>query len=268
MSVEQQQSEPSTANAPTVSRPGAPLWNDANLRDPHGQSDKAARVQAMFDAIAPSYERFNSVATFGQDARWRRRAIRAANVQPGDVVLDVCCGTGDMLRTFARATPAPRRLIGLDFSREMLSAGRYDGLTPPVELVQGDALALPFDDASVDVVSCAFGVRNFQDLDRGLAEMRRVLRPRGRVVILEFAPPDNPVLRRLFLLYCRSVLPRLGAWLARDKVGAYRYLPESIDLFESARGMIGRLQSAGFENVTIRRMNLGGVVLYRAERCA
>lgn len=240
-------------------------WDSAALRDVHQQRDKAARVEAMFDAIAPTYERVNSLATFGRDAAWRRKAVAAAAVQSTDIVLDVACGTGDMLRTFAAHHPKPARLIGLDFSANMLAAGRYDGLGRP-HLLRGDAQRLPLADSSVDIVSCAFGVRNFQTLQQGLDEMARVLRPGGRVVILEFANPQNAILRRLYRVYCETVLPALGTWLSQDRSGAYRYLPKSIESFETRASMCRRLEDAGFAGVTDTAMNLGGVVLYRGVR--
>lgn len=250
-----------------MEEPASPeSWDRRALRDPHGLSDKARRVQAMFDAIAPRYELVNRVATLGRDAAWRRRAVAAANVRATDVVLDVACGTGDMLRAFAAAEPRPARLIGLDFARGMLAGGDYRGLPAPLSLLRGDALRAPLKDGSVDVVSCAFGVRNFQHLDRGLAEMSRVLRPGGRVVILEFAIPANRFWRVPHRFYCQVVLPRLGAWLSRDRTGAYRYLPRSIATFETRESMERRLEDAGFRAVRSEPMNLGGVVLYRGLR--
>ena len=239
-------------------------WDDRTLRDPHAQQDKARRVRDMFDAIAPTYERVNTLATFGRDAAWRRRAVRAAQVRPGDVVLDVCCGTGDMIRAFMAGEPAPAAVVGVDFSAQMLAGGRYAPSTTPLLLCRADALRLPVRDASVDVVSCAFGVRNFQDLPAGLRELRRVLRAGGRAVILEFAPPDNALLRWGYELYCNQLLPRLGALISRDRVGAYRYLPRSIQTFDGRGAMERRLPDAGFAHVRSEAMNLGGVVLYVA----
>lgn len=218
----------------------------------------------MFDAIAPTYERVNAVVSLGQDAAWRRRAVAAANVQPTDVVLDICCGTGDMLRAFASNTPAPRLLLGVDFAGRMLAAGRYDRPAVAVQLLRADGLRLPLADVSVDITTCAFGVRNFQDLPAGLAEMRRVLRPGGRCVILEFALPDNRLLRVGYRLYTERILPRIAALVSRDRSGAYDYLPQSIRTFDRATALADRLRAAGFSDVTLRRMNLGGVVVYRA----
>lgn len=243
-------------------------WDGPALRAPHAQPDKAARVQAMFDAIAPTYQRLNTVASLGRDAAWRRRAVAAAGVRPEDLVLDVCCGTGDMVRAFARLQPPPRRIIGVDFAAGMLARARLDARTCPVHLLRGDALRLPLADAAADVISCAFGVRNFADLAAGLGEMFRVARPGARVVILEFAMPEHPVLRRAYGWYCGHVLPRLAALLSGDRTGAYRYLPRSIQTFEPAGTLARRLAAAGFRDVTVERMNLGGVVLYRGVRPA
>ena len=239
-------------------------WDASSLADPHRDPDKAVRVEAMFNAIAPTYERVNALASLGCDAVWRRRAVAGTRPRSSDVVLDVCCGTGDMLREFARHAPPPARLIGVDFAQQMLEHGDYTGVAPPVELIRGDALDLPLADAAVDIVSCAFGVRNFQDLDAGLREMHRVLRVGGRIVILEFAPPRNPVLRWLHAGYTRTVLPWLGRLVARDASRAYDYLPRSIHTFDTRPRMERRLGEAGFANVESAAMNLGGVVVYRA----
>jgi demethylmenaquinone methyltransferase/2-methoxy-6-polyprenyl-1,4-benzoquinol methylase len=236
------------------------------LRDPHARDDKAGRVRAMFDAIAPTYERVNRVVSFGRDASWRQDAVSAARVQADHVVLDVCCGTGDMIRAFAACTPPPKLILGVDFASRMLAHGHYERLQTRVELVQADALRLPLADQSVDVISCAFGVRNFQDLRAGLREMQRVLRPGGRVVILEFALPENAVLRWGYRAYCEKVLPCLAALFSRDKTGAYHYLPSSIRTFERRGAMVRRLEQSGFAGVTARALNFGGVVIYCAQK--
>ncbi len=240
-----------------------PAWDSDALRDPHAQPDKAVRVEAMFDAIAPTYERVNTVATFGRDTAWRRRTVAAADVRPTDVVLDICCGTGDMLRAFAVHTPRPRLLLGVDFSAGMLAAAHFDGTPVPIRLIRADAVRLPLADASVDVITCAFGVRNFGDLAEGLREMHRVARPGARVLILEFAMPENALLCWAYQLYCDRVVPALAAIISRDRTGAYRYLPRSIRTFANTRVMAGRIADVVFQTVAVQRMNFGGVALYR-----
>lgn len=239
-------------------------WDDASLRDPHAQPDKADRVRAMFDAVAPAYERVNTIASFGRDAAWRRRTIAAADIRPGDITLDICCGTGDMVRALAAHTTPPAHIIGLDFSAEMLRHGRYNGTPAPISLVRGDALQLPLRNHSVDVITCAFGIRNFARLQPGLDEMHRVLRPGGRLLILEFANPENPLLRLLYRLYCERLLPLITLALSPERTNAYRYLARSIRTFESTRSIVRRLRDAGFVDVTTTHLNLGGVVLLRA----
>lgn len=241
-------------------------WDDDALRDPHARADKAARVETMFDAIAPTYERVNSIVSLGRDSAWRRRAIAAARITPDDIALDVCCGTGDMIRALAAHAPAPKQIVGVDFAADMLAGGRYDGCATPIQLIRGDGLRLPLVDRSVDVITCAFGVRNYQDLSGGLHEMFRVLRSGGRVVILEFALPENALLRWGYRVYCERILPRVGAVVSRDKTGAYRYLPSSIRTFERRGAMLARLGDAGFMNLTAEPLNLGGVVIYRGEK--
>lgn len=248
-------------------KPSTPTrWTKETLRDPHHRADKARRVEAMFDAIAPTYERVNSVVSFGRDAAWRRVTVAAGDVRETDVVLDVACGTGDMLRTFAAAQPPPARLIGVDFSARMLALGEYDGVATPIHLLRADAQRLPLADESVDIISCAFGVRNFQNLQAGLDEMGRVARPGGRVLILEFSTPSNPLIGWAHRLYVQHVLPVLGTLISRDKTGAYKYLPRSVATFESRDTFLRRLNDAGFSNITARSMNLGGVILYRGEK--
>lgn len=245
-----------------------PVWNRETLRAPHAQPDKAERVQAMFDAIAPTYERVNKIASLGGDARWRRRAVTAADVHAGDVVVDVCCGTGDMVRAFAAHAPAPALVIGVDFAAQMLAHGQFAGLPAPVQLVRGDALRLPLADGCADVLSCVFGVRNFRDLRAGLAELHRVARPGARVVILEFALPEAPLRRWLYRTYCERVLPALGRRLSGERAGAYQYLASSIRTFPPVATLVDELKHVGFAPVTVQRMNLGGVALYRALRTA
>jgi demethylmenaquinone methyltransferase/2-methoxy-6-polyprenyl-1,4-benzoquinol methylase len=247
-----------------ASRP--PAWDARTLRNPHAQPDKAARVQAMFDAIAPTYERFNSLATFGRDAAWRRELVRAAELNGQEFIVDLCCGTGDLLRAFASATPAPQQVIGVDFSEGMLTRAALPNLPVPVYLVRADALRLPLATDSADVVSCAFGVRNFRELQPGLEEMARIARPGARLLILEFTTPQRPLLRWVYENYCERFLPWLANRVARDHTNAYLYLPRSIRTFDTPRTMTRRLEAAGFDEIAVRLMNFGSVALYTARR--
>ena len=239
------------------------VWDAERLSSPHTQRDKRRRVQRMFDAIAPTYERVNAVASLGRDRYWRREMVRVAEVQPSDVLLDVACGTGDVARTFACAAVRPRRIIGADFSGPMLERAVDRPIVNGL-FCQADALGLPLADASVSIVTCAFGIRNFQNLECGLREMNRVLRPGGRAVILEFAVPTTPILRGLYLFYFRRVLPVAATLISRDRTGAYRYLPESVLSFQGSDEIASALKAVGFDEVAVRSMTAGIVSVYVA----
>jgi len=244
--------------------PSRPLiWDNARLNDPHGQADKSTRVRAMFDAIAPTYERVNRVLSLGRDAYWRREAVRLAGVCSDDRVLDIACGTGDFARAFRLAHPACT--IGTDFAANMLQRAASADQSA-IKWCQSDAQALPFTDQSFTITSCAFGVRNFQDLGRGISEMHRVLAPGGRAVILEFGVPRTPILGSLYGVYMRRALPRLARWISHDTTGAYDYLPQSVSSFVNTPEMIERLRRAGFERVEHKPLTFGAVVVYLAWR--
>ena len=239
------------------------VWDEQRLNDPHGQPDKAERVRSMFDAIAPSYELVNRLASAGQDARWRRMMVRTAEIRPEDCLLDIACGTGDVARAFAAAQPAPARITGADFALEMLRLA-LPRSSERLSWCQADALHLPFADESHTLVTCAFGIRNFQDLETGLREMHRVLRPGGRAIILEFSMPTLPVLKQLYTLYFTGIMPRLATLISRDRSGAYRYLPQSVVSFTDREGIRSSLGRAGFRQVEVFPLTLGIVSVYRA----
>ncbi len=253
---------------PTTSTPGA-VWTPVDLaEDPHAFADKADRVRRMFGAIAHRYDLNNRLHSFGRDQAWRRRAVALCRVGANDRVLDAACGTGDLAEAFADA--GAREVCGIDFTPEMIDLAqrkaarrrrrRAGACVPSYRLA--DAMDLPFADAAFDVVSIAFGIRNVSDPKRAIAEFRRVLRPGGRLVILEFSHPDNALLRAVNRIYCERVMPFTAALLAGDRTGAYRYLPRSVATFAD-RGALARMMAgAGFSPVTQHAMTFGVCVAY------
>ncbi len=254
---------PAESSPPTDA--SAPVWDEARLADVHTQDDKAQRVRRMFDAIAPTYELINALFSGGRDRAWRRKAVQLARVEPHDGILDIACGTGDLLRTFHRRAPQADRFVGLDFAHHMLTRAVARG-TARTCWCQADALRLPFADAAFNVTSCAFGVRNFQDLDHGLREMHRVLQPGGRAVILEFTRPANGLIRRIHEFYCGRVMPCAATLISRDRTGAYRYLPQSVVSFLDAESMCRRLRQAGFADARATPLTFGVVTVYVATK--
>ena len=237
-----------------------PAWTaDALAHDPHTDADKAGKVRRMFDAIAPSYDLNNRVHSLWQDVYWRRAAVRMANVQQGDAVVDVACGTGDLTQAFARS-PAGS-VLGVDYTRGMLRRAQIKRTTharrDKITYVEGDAMALPLADACSDVVSIAFGIRNVADPAKAVREFARVLRPGGRVVVLEFGVPRSRLVRWFNDVYCGKVMPRTATLLARDTSGAYAYLPRSVRMFHSPEQMTRMLEAAGFTQICHRSMSLG-----------
>ena len=213
-------------------------------------------VRTMFDRISPVYDAMNRTMTLGLDQRWRRATAEAA-VRPGDRVLDACCGTGDLA---VAAKAAGGKVTGLDFSGRMLERARRK--SSEIEWVQGDALALPFGDASFDAATVGFGARNLDDLERGLAELRRVLRPGGRLAILEITRPRG-LLAPFYRLWFDRLVPLLGRVLPGGS--AYTYLPASVRRFPGPEELAELLRSAGFENVRWRLFAGGIVALHTGE---
>lgn len=245
--------------------PVSPAWNAALLRDPHAVADKRLRVQKMFAAIAPSYDLNNRLHSLWMDQSWRRRAVKLAQLKPADAVVDVACGTGDLAMQFARAGAAG--VIGVDFTYEMLpiaqKKSQISDLKSEISWLNGDALALPLPDGSADVVSIAFGIRNVADPAAAIREFRRILRPGGRLIILEFSLPENRVLRGLYNFYFRKVLPVTATLISGDKTGAYKYLPESVNTFIGRERMMAMMREAGLGQVEQFPLTFGVCVCYR-----
>jgi demethylmenaquinone methyltransferase / 2-methoxy-6-polyprenyl-1,4-benzoquinol methylase len=222
---------------------------------PEGE-DKVRAVRSMFDAIAPRYDRVNRVMTFRMDVGWRRRTVASLGLGPGARVLDLACGTGDLCRELSGAGLAP---VGVDLSFGMLAAARTE-----VPLVHGDALSLPVPRAAVDGVTCGFALRNFASLPPFFAELGRVVRPGGRIALLEVAEPANPVLRWGHGVYFGRVVPRIGGLLSDP--AAYRYLPRSVAYLPEPDEMLGQLAAAGFVDVERRLLSTGIAQLVTATR--
>ncbi|QYU69872.1 bifunctional demethylmenaquinone methyltransferase/2-methoxy-6-polyprenyl-1,4-benzoquinol methylase UbiE [Leptolyngbya sp. 15MV] len=257
-----------TSDAPQPgSVPEVPAgWSDADLDQPHRHAAKAQKVRGMFAAIARSYDLNNRLHSLGRDQAWRRFAVRRADPKPSDVCVDVACGTGDLTELLAAS--GARSVIGIDFTPQMLDIAREKLATRPEALRgrtvyrEGDAMALDLPDASADVVTIAFGIRNVTEPARALAEFARVLRPGGRLVVLEFDTPRLAPLRWFNALYCAKVMPRTATWISRDRSGAYRYLPKSVETFMSRDEMVAAMGRAGFGDVSAVPLTFGICVCY------
>jgi demethylmenaquinone methyltransferase/2-methoxy-6-polyprenyl-1,4-benzoquinol methylase len=220
----------------TAPRP-APAADRGTLPEPE--------VRAMFDRIARVYDLINSVMTAGLHHQWRRRAADLANVSPGDRVLDVATGTGDLAIELSQRVTPDGQVIGSDFSEEMLTRARTKA--PGLRFEWGNALELPYEDGAFAASTVGFGARNFSDLDRGVAEMARVVKPGGRVVILEITTPQKPPLSTFFRLWFDRVVPLIGK-LAGDSQ-AYDYLPNSVKRFPEPPGLAASMARAGLEDI-------------------
>ncbi len=211
-------------------------------------ADKAVAVRRMFDTIAPRYDLVNRVMTFGLDDRWRRRSVAALGLRKGSIVLDLAAGTGDFCRLLDAVGHRP---VGVDFSAGMLAAAHTEA-----SLVQADILELPVAEAGADGVTCGFALRNLVDLDAFFTELARVVRPGGRIALLEVAVPPNPLMRRGHAVYFGHVVPRIGGLLSDP--AAYRYLPRSVAYLPDPPRIVAMLIAAGFADAT-RLLLSGGI---------
>ena len=229
---------------------------------------KGRAIRQMFDEIAPRYDLLNRLLSFGVDRRWRRVAVRQLAIPPHGRVLDVATGTGDVALEIARQTAPSVQICGVDFTQGMLVRGREKVAASPyrgrIELVNAPCEALPHPDGTFDGATIAFGIRNVVDRERGLGEMTRVLKPGGRLVVLEFATPRSRLFRTVYLCYFHQLLPRLGGLLSRRS--AYQYLPESVQDFPDRQTFLGMMGAAGL--TALRHIDLtGGIaVVYVGEK--
>lgn len=231
------------------------------------ESAKADKVRGVFDTVAPKYDLMNDLMSMGLHRLWKAVAVQVAAVQPGYAVLDIAGGTGDLARAFARQVGPTGCVVHTDINAAMLNQGRTRLLNEGIVLptVQCDAEALPFDTGQFDLVSVAFGLRNMTHKEQALAEMCRVLKPGGRLLVLEFSKVAAP-LQKPYDWYSFSVLPRLGQWVAGD-AASYRYLAESIRMHPDQATLKAMMKTAGFGHVDIHNLTGGVVALHVGIKC-
>ncbi|HUE03613.1 MAG TPA: bifunctional demethylmenaquinone methyltransferase/2-methoxy-6-polyprenyl-1,4-benzoquinol methylase UbiE [Bryobacteraceae bacterium] len=227
------------------------------------EQEAAEWVRGMFGRVAHRYDLANHLLSFNIDRYWRAHTVarvREVLARPEARILDICCGTGDLVRALQRGRPAGASVMGSDFCHPMLVAARAK---VGGRLFEADALRLPLADAALDLITVAFGFRNLANYESGLREMRRVLRPGGVAAILEFSQPPNPVFGALYRFYSRRVLPAVGGALSGSR-DAYAYLPESVRKFPAPAELAGMLRAAGFSRVEFERLTGGIVALHLA----
>ena len=226
----------------------------------------ASPIAAMFDRISPHYDRLNHGLSLNIDKLWRRKTAKIVAKSQPQAILDLATGTADLAIALARHNPQAH-ITGVDFSEKMLAIGRAkvkkQHLESQIELLQGDAASLPFGDDSFDAVTCAFGVRNFELLDKGLSEIGRVLKPDGQAFILEFSMPKTFPVKQLYSFYFRHILPKIGKWVSKEG-GAYAYLPKSVEHFPKPDDFMQLLAENDLGNVKVRSLTFGIAMLYSA----
>ena len=239
-----------------------------NIKPYDKEGKKSEQVELMFDNIAPAYDQLNHTLSLGIDKSWRRKAINWLKPFQPQRIMDVATGTGDFAILACREL-CPELLIGTDISEGMMNVGRAKvkeaGLSGRISFVREDCTSLSFADESFDAITVAFGIRNFDNLDKGLSEMCRVLKPGGHLVILELTTPDRFPMKQLFTVYSKMVIPTLGKLLSKDN-NAYVYLPQTIKVFPQGEVMKEVISRAGFGRVQFRRLTFGICTLYMATK--
>ena len=226
----------------------------------------ASPIAAMFDRISPKYDRLNHLLSLNIDKVWRRKTAKALAKQHPTSILDLATGTADLAIAIAKHNPQAH-IIGMDISEKMLDIGKEKvkklGFENQIDLRLGDAASLPFDDNSFDAVTVAFGVRNFENRDKGLSEIQRVLKPNGQAFILEFSMPEKFPMKQLYRLYFKHILPTIGRHVSQDP-SAYTYLPQSVEAFPKPDDFLRILGDNGLKNGSARRFSFGIATLYTA----
>jgi len=231
-------------------------------------SEKGEKIQQMFGTIAPRYDLLNRMLSFGIDRRWRRKAVRLLKYREGARILDVATGTGDVALEIARTTPPSVKITGADFCKEMVDLGQVKTAQSPyadrIDFKVAPCEDLPFPNETFDSITIAFGIRNVVDRKLGLAEMWRVLRPGGRMIILEFSTPRSQLFRQIYYFYFRRLLPVIGGLFS--KFDAYKYLPDSVLEFPSHEEFAAMIAEAGFHSVHIRELTFGIASIYVGDK--
>jgi demethylmenaquinone methyltransferase/2-methoxy-6-polyprenyl-1,4-benzoquinol methylase len=231
-------------------------------------SEKGEKIQQMFGTIAPRYDFLNRMLSFGIDRRWRKKAVRLLKFREGARILDVATGTGDVALEIARVTPPSVKITGADFCKEMVDLGQVKIDQSPyagrIDLKVAPCEDLPFPNETFDSITIAFGIRNVVDRKLGLAEMWRVLRPGGRMIILEFSTPRSQLFRQIYYFYFRRLLPVIGGLVS--KYNAYKYLPDSVLEFPSHEEFAGMIEDAGFRSVHIKELTFGIASIYVGDK--
>ena len=229
--------------------------------------NKKKQVQKMFDTISGNYDGLNRVISFGIDVKWRKKVIKIVSDSNSQSVLDIATGTGDL--AISLVGTGAKRIVGLDLSEGMLSVGRKKikekGLSERIEMIQGDSEALPFEDDSFDAITVAFGVRNFENLKKGLSEIHRVLKPGGTFVVLETSVPTKFPFKQGYHFYTKNLLPLIGKVFSKDKV-AYSYLSESAAAFPHGKKFNNILTKIGFIRVENKPQTMGVATIYTASK--
>lgn len=239
-------------------------YGSENILPYNQEEQKGTQVKRMFDAIAGTYDQLNHTLSFGFDKGWRRKGLAFLRPFRPETILDIATGTGDLAIQMYRVLQAGR-IIGADISEGMMEVGRRKaaeaGYTEHIAFEQQDCTALTYDDDSFDAVTAAFGVRNFEDIEKGIAEMYRVLKPGGHVMILELSTPEHFPMKQLYRLYSRTVIPFIG-WLFSKQKAAYSYLPASIRVVPQGKVMTSLLTRQGFAHARVRTFTFGVCSMY------
>jgi demethylmenaquinone methyltransferase/2-methoxy-6-polyprenyl-1,4-benzoquinol methylase len=236
---------------------------------PYKESElgKKEQVAEMFDNISPKYDFLNHFLSMGIDIQWRKKVVKIIKESGAKNILDIATGTGDLAIAMSKINP--EKIIGLDLSEGMLNVGKKKikerKLDSLIEMIQGDSEKLPFKDNTFDAITVSFGVRNFENLDKGLSEIYRVLKPNGTFVILEFSQPQKNPMKQLYRFYSKYILPTLGKIISNDS-SAYTYLPESVEAFPYGGALLSILKKNGFVNETAKELTFGISTIYKSNK--